>query len=344
MKLLSRWMLTTILASAPAFSQRVQLTLDASEADAALAILNKESAHLSIRSADWDALFATAPYRRLKAREAAAGGAFTDDAFQAFLSSPKTIAETQELEKTLRVWRQADLTALGERVLAYLPDGARIRAQVYPEIKPARNSFVWGSGDERAIFLYLNPALNAAQFENKVAHESHHIGLDSLDQEQESVLKALSEPQKKAVRWLGGFGEGEAMLAAAGSPDVHPHAQDDDASRARWDGEMARFAENLNAVQQFLLDILDGRLQATDEIEQRAQPFYGDQGAWYTVGYKMASMVEIRFGRRALTDTMIDPRKLLLLYNQAASEQNRQRNAHLALWSPELLAKLVDRQ
>jgi hypothetical protein len=340
MKLVSCWALTAILAGSLASAQRVQLTLDASEAEAALGVLQKESAGVGLGSADWEGLFSTAPFRRLKEREAAVSNAFTENAFQAFLSSPAMIARAQELKKTLQLWQQADLASLGERVLAYLPEGARIRALVYPEIKPGTNSFVWGAGEERAIFLYLNPALNRAQFENKVAHEAHHIGLDSLSREQESVWTDLPEPRKKAVRWLGSFGEGEAMLAAAGSPDVHPHAQDDAAAVARWDEEIARFDENLAAVQRFLLDILDGRVTEPGEIQKNAQPFYGEQGAWYTVGYRMASMVEIRFGRRALTEAMIDPRRLLVLYNRAASARDQGPTARLPLWSPELLAKL----
>ncbi len=173
-----------LLAEAPTFAQRVQLTLDTSEADAALVILEKESAQLTPASADWESLFSTEPYRRLKAREAALNNTLTDDAFRLFLSSQDTIARTSDLRNTLRVWRQADLAALGERVLSYLPEGARISANVYPEIKPAKNSFVWGSENSRAIFLYLNPSLNRDQFENKVAHEAHHIGLESLDLKQ----------------------------------------------------------------------------------------------------------------------------------------------------------------
>jgi transcriptional regulator of nitric oxide reductase len=73
---------------APAFAQSVQLSLDASEADTALAILQKEAAHVKVEPADWEALFSTGPYRRLKVREASVNNAFTDDAFKAFLSAP----------------------------------------------------------------------------------------------------------------------------------------------------------------------------------------------------------------------------------------------------------------
>jgi hypothetical protein len=208
-------------------------------------------------------------------REASVRSDFTDEAFKSFPSAPETIARTEDLNRTLQAWKQSDLTALGQSVLAYLPQGAQIRGAVYPEIKPAQNSFVWGPADDRAIFLYLNPSLSKAQFENKVAHESHHIGLDSLNTKPEANMKGLSDSQKEAVRWLGGFGEGEAMLAAAGSPDVHPHAVDDEAARKQWDTDILRFNQDLLSVQQFLLDILDGKLKDPAVIEQRADPFYG---------------------------------------------------------------------
>ena len=55
----------------------------------------------------------------------------------------------------------------------------------------------------------------------------------------------------------------------------------------------------------------------------------------------MAQTVEKRFGRPALMDAMLDPRKLLVLFNRAAAEQNRKHKADIALWSPELLKKLA---
>jgi hypothetical protein len=195
--------------------------------------------------------------------------------------------------------------------------------------------------NDRGIFFCLNASLSKAQFENKVAHESHHIGLDSLNAKLEASMKGLSDSQKEAVRWLGGFGEGEAMLAAAGSPDIHPHAVDDEAARKQWDSDMLRFNQDLLSVQQFLLDILDGKLKDPADIEQRADPFYGAQGAWYTVGYRMAQTVEKRFGRPAMIDTMLDSRKLLQLFNRAALEQNRKHKAGIGMWSPELLKKLA---
>jgi len=132
------------------------------------------------------------------------------------------------------------------------------------------------------------------------------------------------------------------MLAAAGGPDVDPHAASSPKEHARWDQDLANFNADLLSLQQFFLDLIDKRLVDDDKINERASAFFGDaQGAWYTVGYKMAVIVEKRFGRKVLIDCMLDPRELLARYNQAAEETNRDSNGKLALWSPELMQKIA---
>jgi len=316
------------------------LTLDASEAEQALTILDTEAAGRPVAPQAWQALFATTPYRWLKGREAGMGRPLEDAAVQRFLAAPATVAQRADWRRTLAAMKAADMPAIGAGVLAWLPADATLKARVFPMIKPASNSFVWADpAGGPAIFLAMKP-LTRAQFENTVAHELHHIGLNSLEARQAALVADQPEPVRRAVRWLGGFGEGEAMLAAAGSVDRHPHWADDAAARARWDGDMMKFNADLAAVQQLMFDILDGRLATPDAIQARAAPFWGDaQGAWYTVGYEMAVLVERRFGRQALDDALLDPRRLLALYNQVAAEADA-KGATLATWSPELLARL----
>jgi len=61
-----------------AAGDRVQLTLDTSEADQVLAILALRNLGKPIPEDEWQKLFATAPYRRLKQREKAIGEKFHD--------------------------------------------------------------------------------------------------------------------------------------------------------------------------------------------------------------------------------------------------------------------------
>jgi hypothetical protein len=53
----------------------------------------------------------------------------------------------------------------------------------------------------------------------------------------------------------------------------------------------------------------------------------------------MAALVEKHYGRQAFDQCLLDPRKLLTMYNQIAERANS-KGATLATWSPQLLAEL----
>jgi hypothetical protein len=327
--------------SAPAAaSGRVALRFDPSEAEAVLAIVEARRAGRIVTEDDWRRLFSSRPYVRLAQREAAMHRRFTDDDFRRFVVSAPLLARADSLRRALDAWARNDLAASAARVLAYLPDSARIRADVYPMIKPVTNSFVFEPSTDAAIFLYLDPAETAAQFDNTVAHELHHIGFSSISAIQEARFKDLATRARKAVDWMGAFGEGFAMLAAAGGPDVHPHASSPPAERARWDRDMTHFDRDLRTLSRFFLDVLDGRLATDDAIQARAFTFFGVQGPWYTVGYRMAVVVERRYGRAALIECMVDPRQLLARYNAATEASNRAGGQRRARWPARLLERI----
>jgi hypothetical protein len=321
---------------------RVQVTVNTSEAEAALAILDKRVARQEITDADWQKLFATEPYTRLKKREASMHRDFAADDFKKFMVSDDLLKRTAALHRTLTAWKSADLVASGTRVLAYLPADARIVSKVYLVIKPRPNSFVFEPDTDPTIFFYLDEARSGAQFENTAAHELHHIGEASVEKKVEDMVDTLPENVRPAVRFMGSFGEGIAMLAAAGGPDVHPHAMGTAEDRARWDHDSANFNQDLKAVEKFFLDITDGKL-TKDQQQERWMQFFGYQGPWYTVGYKMAVMVEKRYGRAALVECVTDPRKLLRRYNLAAAYYNSTHEDKLERWSQELLDRIGGR-
>lgn len=327
-----------------AAAERIQLTLNTDEAESVLAILDKRAAGENITDADWQRLFATDPYIRLKKREASMHRDFTDDDFKKFVLSPELAPRAAALRHTLDAWRQADLSASARRVLAYLPDQAHIKAKVFPMIKPKPNSFVFATTTDPAIFLYLDTEESAAKFENTVAHELHHIGLASVDKQIKAKMKGLPANVEPAVDWMSAFGEGFAMLAAAGGPDVDPHAASSPGEHARWEHDMANFNQDLVSLQEFFLDVIDQKIKGRDQIDEKAFTFFGTQGPWYTVGYKMAVIVEKRYGRKRLIECMLDPPELLANYNGAATEMNAASTQKLALWSPELMQKISLRQ
>ena len=81
-------------------TSRVSLNLDASEAETVLAILDKRATHQDVTPVDWQKLFATTPYQRLKQRETSMRRPFTDEAFMSFVATLD--AHRELLRRTLR--------------------------------------------------------------------------------------------------------------------------------------------------------------------------------------------------------------------------------------------------
>lgn len=314
----------------------VRLVTD--EAEAVLAVLAKRKANQPITDADWERVFQSEGYLRLKKRETSMKRSFENTDFKTFVLSDKLAEQTQILEETLDRWKRADITGAARLALTYLPKQAQIKAKVYPVIKPRENSFVFDIPNDPAIFLYLDPTRSKEKFENTLAHELHHIGYASGCPSKRTSDEISKLPQNKqtVITWIGAFGEGFAMLAAAGNPDTHPHAVSSPEERARWDKDMANFNNDLKTVEKFFLDILNNRL-SKDEIQKTAASFYGVQGAWYTVGWKMSVIIEKTFGRAKLIECICDQRKLLPTYNKAVGKYNRRARESLALWSEPII-------
>lgn len=325
-------------AQFPKPEERIHMAFDTSEVEAVMSILELRAAGKTVSDADWKRLFESKSYVRLKAREASIHYGFTDDDFKVFVLSAELAQKTAPLRRTLDAWKGADLPAAARGILPYLPAQARIHTKVFPVIKPKSNSFVYEMATDPTIVLYLDPAVSKAAFENTVAHEMHHIGYASIAGEMDARLKDLPLPVKAATEWIGAFGEGFAVLAAAGGPDIHPHATSQPGDRARWDRDMANFNGDLKTVEAFFLDVIHRKLKTKEDINVKAFSFFGEtQGPWYTVGYRMAVVIEKRFGRATLVACMTDLRKLLPTYNRAAMERNSKGVAPLALWSQELV-------
>jgi len=327
----------TLIDAGGARGQGVDVRIDAGEARAVLSILDKRAAGVQPTESDWARLWSSAGYVRLARRETTMGRVFTDSAFRAFVLSAELLDRRTSLSRTLEQWETADPTAAAARALRYLPANARIRATIFPVIKPQDNSFVFDVTTDPAIFLSVDPAWSAARFENTLAHELHHIGYGSICTEN----SAADTPRGLALRWLGAFGEGMAMLAAAGSADVHPHASSPAEDRARWDRDLARAAADVPRLEQFILEILDQKLTG-DAVTQRGMTFFGVQGPWYTVGWQMASAIERAFGRPRLQRIMCDPVALLRTYNDAAEALNAQ-GVLLTRWSAAFLQRFEAR-
>jgi hypothetical protein len=335
MKLISVLVVCTVLgggvvSAAPAVN--VRLVTD--EAEAVLALLAKRQANQPITDADWQRVFQSEGYVRLKQRETSMKRSFEDADFKTFVLSDQLLERAAALAETLGRWKQADTSRAAKLSLAYLPKDATIRAKIYPVIKPRENSFVFDVKSDPAIFLYLDPAVSREKFENTLAHELHHIGYGSTCPRKDvaSAIEKLPDSRQILLKWISGFGEGFAMLAAAGGPNVHPHAVSSAEDRARWDKDVANFNDDLKKVESFFSEILAGKL-TEDQMREKGFSFFGVQGPWYTVGWRMAVLIEQTYGRAKLIECMCDQRQLLPTYNRAAARYNRRTRKPLALWS-----------
>jgi len=312
------------------------------QADAVLAILVHLAGGQKPADSAWRRLFESEGYRRLQQREAALRRDFTDSAFREFVRSPDLVARAPALGATLARWVGTDPTAAARAAFAYLPRHARIRASVYPVIKPRTNSFVFEPRTNPAIFLYLDPAVTAPKFANTLAHELHHLGYANACPEAPPD-STVPPGIRAALDWMGGFAEGRAMLAAAGEPDVHPHATSDSAERGVWDRDVALVPRDLARLETFYFDLLGGRL-SDDAARERGFTFVSTdsvpQGAFYTVGWYMAAVVERELGRERLVATVCESARFLSDYNRAAARIAARGAGSLPRWSDSLLVRV----
>ena len=299
-----------------AANDRVQVRVVWDEVDAAAEILNEQLAGRRPDSLHWRRLFSSEGYQRLKQRELGMGRAFTDSAFRAFLTSDSLRFRGRTLLSTVSAWRRVNYTAPAAGVLRFLPAGTRIRANLYPQIKPATNSFVFRGDSVPGIFIYIDPVMERRELENTVAHELHHIGFEDGCPYQPDTTIAL--PLRTMYRRLWAFGEGLAMFAAAGGAGVHPQAARQPIEGEIWDRNIARIGEGFSGIEAFIRDVLEGRVTSVDSISRAAFSFYGEQGPWYTVGWYMADAIERARGRDALIAVMCRPRSLMMAYNAVA--------------------------
>ena len=322
---------------------RVDVRLQPDQAEATLRLAGELAAGRTPHDSLWQRLLASEGYVRLARRERGLGRPFTDSAFRAFVASPALAGRLPALRATLRDWSALDPSRAAARAFAYLPAGTRLRATIYPAVKPASNSFVFETrGENPAIFLYVDPTMPAAKFENVLAHELHHIGITAgCAALPDSATPA--EPVRTTLAWMGALHEGVAMLAAAGGASVHPHATSDSAERAVWERDLARVGDDVRALEQFWLGMLDGRYPTEEAQRAAAMRFFATdtvpQGAHYTVGWLMASTIERELGRERLVASLCDARLLLGAYEAAAARRGVAKEP-LPRWSPTLLRRL----
>ena len=325
----------------------IHVRLVTDEPEVALQILKDRQAGKTITDDEWQKLFATEGFKRLKDREEGVSKYFhrpndlSEDSFKTFMLSDDLLKQRQGLEDTLAKWKKVDVAACAQKSLSYLPEGSKISATVLYLIKPKHNSFVWGSDTkDPAVMLYLDPQAPFEDTAMTIAHEFHHIGYESTCPSAE--YKAWYDKQPKAMQtaqtWQRAFGEGFAVLASAGSVDAEPYQYSTAEVKQAWKTGIANNAENMKTLEAFFEDVLSGKL-TEDQAQAKAGEFYGLVGPWYTTGWIMATSIERAFGRKKLLDCYLDPRLLLPTYNEAAKKLG-----NLPLWPDDLVERMSNQR
>lgn len=315
----------------------VRIVMD--EADAVLAILTRLEAGQEIREEDWTRLFSSEGFLRWAKRERSLDRPADEESFRSFVLSDSLRSRAADLKAAIDRWKGFNPLVLGQRALLYLPEGAKIRAKLYPVIKPTTNSFVFEVETDPAIFISVDPDERSSETENTLVHELHHIGTRGLPDCEPAGADTLSPSARTALDYTGGFLEGIAVLAAAGSPEVHPHAGRDPEEYVVWERDVARLEEDFAAIEAFLLALLRGEI-SEEEAGQRALEFISTpdvpQGPYYTLGWKMAAVVMRAEGRERVIEAVCDMRVLLTAWNRVAAKYQRE-DGELPRWSEDLL-------
>jgi hypothetical protein len=332
-------------AAGPDPGDRLDLTLSPDQARITLEILGSRAAEQAVPDSLWAHLFGTEGHRRVMERERGMDAHFgqdrgiTEAAFRKWAESEAALDSLAERHATLDAWLQVDLVAAGRLALAYLPDHARLRGTIYPLVREQRNSFIWDAGAANpAIFMAVEPGVGLAALEHILAHELHHIGAAGACAG--SAASSGSPEAQQALRWMGGFGEGLAVLAAAGGVGRPTHPYDSPEGRRAWAVRLDSLQEDMAELGAFFTAILAGQLTG-EEAGQRGFEFISrpgaPQGAFYSVGWHMASAVERAFGREAVVSAVCDPASLLIRYQEAAASRPGDR---MPTWSSALMEQI----
>src|ERR1044072_1078622 len=114
---------------------QVNVRLVTDEAEAVLSVLAKHKANQTIAETDWQRIFQSEGYVRLKKRETSMQRSFEDADFKTFVLSDALAQRAPALEETLARWKSADVSGAARLALAYLPKDAASGAKLLRVVK-----------------------------------------------------------------------------------------------------------------------------------------------------------------------------------------------------------------
>ena len=157
-----------------------------------------------------------------------------------------------------------------------------------------------------------SPPMTPAEVVEFFAHETHHLGYGQiLDHKRASLTLTPAEAQA----WdflVAVLMEGSATLLINGHEKLDELQKQPDVKRY-----LAKVPELLPAMQKVLSGALKGPMPEED-YAQASSPFF-DMG-YHTTGAVLLAAIEKKRGLSGVMDMMADPRRLLTIYNECASE------------------------
>ncbi len=342
MRFIYAFVLLAIMVISPYLKAEVQVRAVFDEADAVLNIMERMNSGAEVDEQLWASLWESAGYVRLLQRETSMGReeGFADK-MRAWVQDPQNFSRVEEWRRAVDGFRSFNPHTPGIHAAAYLPEGVKLQASFYPVIKHTRNTFVFDLEQDPAIFMSVNLDDSALFVESVLSHELHHIGIAQCPAPEDFPL--MNDRQQWVVEMLGIFGEGVATLAAAGGPLRHPHFYSSPTDWIIWERDIANISRDQNLIEEFFSAVLNGEFPEGDRTAKLFSFIVSEnipQGPAYTLGWKMAAIVERQFGRERLVSAICDPRSLLGLYNEAVEMVNLKDSRGLPQWSPEFLGKL----
>ncbi len=332
------------IAQGPSSDAALEVKIDSTQAEATLGLLAARARGESVPASSWDRVFESEGYKRVLARELALDErlgidrGYSNESFLEWALSDAALEGLVERQRTLAAWADIDLDEAARRARAYLPEGTRLKATAYPIVRKQTNSFVWDLHHDPAIFLSVGADVGVGELMLTLAHELHHVGFAGGCPEQSD--EEAGEGVTAARRWLSGFGEGLAVLAAAGGPEGEIHAPGQGDLGAAWRERIENLESDMRALEAFLIDVADGRTVG-EEAQKRGMAFVSaedvPQGAFYSIGWFMAVAVERHLGREAVVAAVCDHGRLLTDYQRVARGRA---DSALPSWSDRLLQVL----
>lgn len=252
----------------------------------------------------------------------------------------RPLKDYENFLRAYKLFKSIDIERIILDTKNYLPKDAKIETYIIPVIKPLNNSFVHTIENTLVLFLNLTPDISKEKLENTLIHELHHIGFANVHKPEK--YKYLSEQAQMLIEWTTSFAEGFAMLAAARGPDNHPNKYYK-IQKELWDVNIKRFNEDFSKIENFLLKILNEEFPDNEELYKEGFELMtnnGGQGSWYTVGWKVAVVIEKVEGKERLLECMSDLTKLYSTYNEAVITYNKKYNEELKSWSQKIIDAL----